>query len=85
MSVQRSNKADIQTDLQELKRLKEGLLLAKSTIEEQKQLLSEKDELISLQQTQLNEQQGKINQMQDETSSLRQFKDEAFQLFKKVQ
>ncbi|HIS90057.1 MAG TPA: hypothetical protein IAC20_00150 [Candidatus Faecisoma merdavium] len=85
MSVQRSNKADIQTDLQELKRLKEELLLAKSTIEEQKQLLSEKDELISLQQTQLNEQQGKINQMQDETSSLRQFKDEAFQLFKKFQ
>lgn len=85
MSVQKSNKADIQTDLQELKRLKEELLLAKSTIEEQKQLLSEKDELISLQQTQLNEQQGKINQMQDETSSLRQFKDEAFQLFKKFQ
>lgn len=85
MSVQKSNKADIQADVQELKKLKEELLLSKSTIEEQKQLLSEKDELISLQQTQLDEQQGKINQMQDEMLSLSQFKDEAFQLFKKFQ
>lgn len=85
LSVQKSDKVDVQADLQELKKLKEELLLAQKTIEEQQRFLSEKDMIIASQQAQICEQQRKIVETETEAASLREFKDEAFQLFKKYQ
>lgn len=85
MLLQRTNKSDIQGDLLELKRLKEELLQAQKTIEEQQKQLATKDGVIDSQQTLIEEQQSKITQLEEETSSLRNFQTEAFQLFKKYQ
>ena len=85
MLLQRTNKSDIQGDLLELKKLKEELLQAQKTIEEQQKQLATKDGVIASQQTLIEEQQSKITQMEEETSSLRDFQTEAFQLFKKYQ
>ncbi len=85
MSVQKSSKPDMQSDLEELKKLKEELLAAQQKLQEQEQIIAEKDKKISEQKSQIKSQQEQLNAQQTSIDSLTDFKEEAFQLFKKYQ
>lgn len=83
--VQKSSKPDMQEDLEELKKLKAELLLAQQKLTEQERIIADKDKKIKEQENKINSQQAQLDAQQTSIDSLTDFKNEAFQLFKKYQ
>lgn len=84
-SIKKTVNTSTQTDVEELKKLRAELLAAQQKLQEQEKLIAEKDKKISEQESQIESQQEQLNVQQTSIDRLTNFKEEAFQLFKKYQ